>query len=455
LDEKHKYYSTNLQSPEATFREALLKGLAPDGGLYMPVSFPYLTPEELESFSSREYYEIAFIILDKIIGNEINKQDLSNICHDAYNFYLPLEKVIDRKYIMRLDQGPTASFKDFAARIMSRLMQHYLALNNQHLTILTATSGDTGSAVASAFYGLKNINVIILFPGNEVTLMQRKQMTTLQDNIRVISIDGKFDDCQRLVKKAFLDPSLSHIPLSSANSINIGRLLPQSVYYFYAWSRLSASISEKAVFSVPSGNFGNLMGGLIAFRMGLPVKHFIVSTNENDEVPEFLRTGYYKSINPSKKCISGAMNVGHPSNLARIVALYGGIMDENGNIIKEPDINSMRNDLFPVSVTDEETKITISDIYKRFNILLEPHGAIAWYGINEYFRNYKYSNSETQLCISLETAHPAKFPEEIRQIINVDPPLPVSLIGLDEKTENYFTLENNYEMLKEFILKYY
>jgi len=397
LDKNQSYYSTNLQSPEATFKEALLRGLAPDGGLYLPISFPLITPEELESFSGKDYHEIAFIVLNKLIGKEINKQDLLNMCHDAYNFDVPLEKVCHRKYIMRLDQGPTASFKDFAARMMSRLMQHYLSLNNQHLTILTATSGDTGSAVASAFYGLKNITVIILFPGDEVTVMQRKQMTTLQNNIKVIAIDGKFDDCQRLVKKAFLDPSLSQISLSSANSINIGRLLPQSVYYFYAWARLSGRVDDKAVFSVPSGNFGNLMGGLIARKMGLPVKQFIVSTNENNEVPEFLRTGNYKSISPSKNCISSAMNVGHPSNLARIVALYGGMMDETGNVIKAPDLKSMREDLFPVSVTDEETRVTIADIYKQYNILLEPHGAIAWYGINEYLRFYKNYNSEKQI----------------------------------------------------------
>ncbi len=450
-----KYYSTNQKSTEVSFQEALLKGLAPDGGLYLPVSFPLYTREQLESFSGNDYHEIAFIVLNKIIGKEINKQDLLNLCLDAYNFDVPLEKVCDRKYIIRLDQGPTASFKDFAARMMSRLIQHYLSLNNQHLTILTATSGDTGSAVASAFYGLKNINVIILFPDDEVSLIQRKQMTTLQDNIKVIAINGKFDDCQRLVKKAFLDLSLSQISLSSANSINIGRLLPQSVYYFYAWSRLSGRVNDKAVFSVPSGNFGNLMGGLIASKMGLPVKQFIVSTNENNEVSEFIRTGNYKSIIPSKNCISSAMNVGHPSNLARIVALYGGMMDETGNIIKVPDLKKMREDLFAVSVTDEETRATIADIYKQYNILLEPHGAIAWHGINEYFRFNKNINSEKQLCISLETAHPAKFPEEIRQIINVDTPLPASLIGIAEKTEKYFSLENNYEMLKDFILKHY
>ncbi len=234
-----KYYSTNLKAPEVGFSEALLKGLAPDGGLYMPVSFPKLSADELASFSNKEYYEIAFTVLSKFLGTEIPATDLLNLCKDAYNFDIPLEKVAYRKYIMRLDQGPTASFKDFAARMMSRLMQHYLAINNKFLTILTATSGDTGSAVASAFYGLKNINVIILYPAEEVTLMQRKQMSTLQKNIKVISVNGKFDDCQNMVKLAFRDPSLTHIPLSSANSINIGRLLPQAVYYFYAWSRLA------------------------------------------------------------------------------------------------------------------------------------------------------------------------------------------------------------------------
>ncbi len=442
-------------SPEITFREALLKGLAPDGGLYLPDYFPSISLKELESFSCKEYHEIAFIVLNNLIGEEINKNDLQNICREAYNFEVPLEKVCNRKYIMRLDQGPTASFKDFAARMMSRLMQHFLALNNQHLTVLTATSGDTGSAVASAFYGLKNIDVIILFPKNEVTFMQRKQMTTLNDNIRVIAIDGKFDDCQRLVKKVFLDPSLSGISLSSANSINIGRLLPQSLYYFYAWSKLSCDVGEKAIFSVPSGNFGNLMGGLTALKMGLPVKQFIISTNENNEVPEFLRTGIYKSISPSKNCISNAMNVGHPSNLARIVALYGGMMDETGNITKAPDLKKMHEDLFAVEVTDVETRGVIAEVYKRYNILLEPHGAIAWKGITEYLRFSKYCNSEKQLFISVETAHPAKFQEELKQIINVSPALPVSLAGISAKNEYFVQMENKYEPLKEFIFKNY
>lgn len=450
-----KYYSTNLRSPEVTFGEALLKGLAPDGGLYLPKSLPVLSQRELVSFTSKAYNEIAFSILNILIGNEIEKDKLFKICADSYNFEVPLEKVHDRKYIMRLDQGPTASFKDFAARMMSRLMQHFLSVNNQHLTILTATSGDTGSAVANAFYGLDNINAIILFPAGEVTLMQRKQMTTLQKNIKVISIDGKFDDCQRLVKQSFSDPALSGISLTSANSINIGRLLPQSIYYFYAWSKLTSGPEEKVVFSVPSGNFGNLMGGLIAKKMGLPVKQFIISTNENDEVPEFLRTGNYKSIEPSRNCISSAMNVGHPSNLARIVAFYNGIMDETGTILKNPDLIKMREDLFAVSVTDEETGKTIEDAYKKYNLLLEPHGAIAWRGIREYSILNRDSITGKPLFISLETAHPSKFPDEMYKILDFKPQLSVSLESLENKPEHFFTMENSYGALKDFILKNY
>ena len=455
LSKKQLYYSTNYKSPEVSFKEALLKGLAPDGGLYLPKIFPTCSSNELESLRDNSYPEIAFKILNKLIGDEISDNELRNLCYDAYNFDVPLELITHRKFIMRLDRGPTASFKDFAARMMSRLMQHFLSINNQHLTILTATSGDTGSAVANAFYGLKNIKVIILYPADEVSLMQRKQMTTLQDNIKVIAINGKFDDCQKLVKEAFTDSSLSHIPLSSANSINIGRLLPQTIYYFYAWSRLSKTYNDKVLFSVPSGNFGNLMGGIIANKMGLPVKRFIVSTNENDEVPEFLRTGIYNSRVPSLNCISSAMNVGHPSNLARIVTLFGGTMNEHGIIDKMPDMKRMREVLFGVSVTDETTRNTISEIYKTSNILIEPHGAVAWQGITEYFNFFKSCDHENQLCVSLETAHPAKFPDEIRSIINIDPPLPESMIGLSEKTEDYITLENDYDNIKNYILMNY
>lgn len=447
-----RYYSTNLKSGTVGFSEALLKGLAPDGGLYMPSYIPVLDNGELVKLSDQSYPEIAYTVLSKIIGNEIENEELLSICRDAYNFEVPLEHVTERKYILRLDQGPTASFKDFAARMMSRLMQYFISKNNRNLTILTATSGDTGSAVASAFYGLENIKVVILFPPGEVSAMQRKQMTTLGKNIRVIGIDGKFDDCQRLVKKAFTDNSLNHLPLSSANSINTGRLLPQAVYYFYAWSRLRKSHDEKIIFSVPSGNFGNLMGGLIAGRMGLPVKRFVVATNSNGEVPEFLGTGNYRPIEPSINCISSAMNVGHPSNLARIVALYGGVMDQDGKILNSPDMTLLREHLAGISISDNDTVKTIKECFSRFGILLEPHGAVAWKGLAEYLKDF--GEHGDPLSVSLETAHPAKFPEEIMKITGKNPVLPASLSGLENKEESYIRIENSYEKLKEILVDY-
>jgi len=452
-DKAVRYYSTNLRSPEVTFREALLKGLAPDAGLYMPGEIPQIPSDELEALSGKNYPEVAADILSRFLADEIDREALLNICVNAYKFEIPIEKVHDRNYVMRLDQGPTASFKDFAALLMGRLMQYYLKIDDQHLTILTATSGDTGSAVANAFYDLENIRVIILFPLKEVTDLQRKQMTTLKKNIQVFAIDGKFDDCQKLVKNAFMDPSLSHIRLSSANSINIGRLLPQAVYYFYSWSFLSGKINDKVVFSVPSGNFGNLSGGLIAREMGLPVKRFVISTNENNEVPEFLRTGKYKRISPSINCISSAMNVGHPSNLARIVALYGGKMDETGEIIQVPDLQKMRKDLFAISITDVKTKETIANCYKQFGILLEPHGAVAWQGLKEYLKQNPDHDSENQLCISLETAHPAKFRDEIYRILNFIPSTPGSIYGKSDQYEEYVSLDNNYNQFRNYILK--
>lgn len=447
---KPEYYSTNGQSPGMTFRQALLKGLAPDGGLFMPGNIPRLNKSELESFSRLKYNEVASIFLRKFISNEISKGTLEKMCREAYNFDIPLEKIEGRKFIMRLDQGPTASFKDFAARLMSRLMEYFLGEENRKVTILTATSGDTGSAVASAFHGTKNVDVIILFPGNEVTTLQRKQMTTLGDNIKVISVNGKFDSCQEMVKKAFTDPDLKAIPLTSANSINIGRLLPQAVYYIYAWSQLRKNIDDKIIFSVPSGNFGNLTAGMMASGMGLPVSRFIISTNANDEVPEFLHKGIYKPVIPSRNCISSAMNVGHPSNLARMVALYGGIMDDKGLIVRKPDMAKMRSDLFGISVSDEETRQTIRETFRNYGILLEPHGAVAFKGVTEYLRGKDYKD---EIIVTLETAHPYKFAEELQAILNVTPPVPGSLAGIVEKKENFEIIENEYSSLKEIILQ--
>jgi threonine synthase len=447
-----KYYSTNLKAPKVTFREALLKGLAPDRGLYMPDRIPLIGSEELQSFKEHEYHEIAFEVARRFLHTEIPDADLVNIARDAYDFQVPLENVYERKYMIRLDHGPTASFKDFAARMMGRLMQYFLQKENKKLLILTATSGDTGSAIANAFYELDNIRVVVLFPELEVTARQRKQMTTLHKNIQIISLKGKFDDCQAMVKKAFSDPELNHLPLSSANSINIGRLLPQSIYYIYAYSKLNnGRPDDSIVFSVPSGNFGDLMGGLIAMKTGLPVKRFVVSTNANDEVPVYWQTGIYNTIIPSLNCISSAMNVGHPSNMARIIALYGGVMDENGTIIKEPDIEKMRADMFAISINDSETKETIRKAFEKFSLLLEPHGAVGWAGLMKNFEVNLSDAGPDQLSVSLETAHPAKFPEEIRGVLGIEPELPESLKYLEGKKEKYDTIDNNYMIFKNYL----
>ncbi|MBT3207576.1 MAG: threonine synthase [Bacteroidetes bacterium] len=444
------FYSTNQKAKPLTFGEALIKGLAPDKGLYMPEKIPSFTKEEIASFSKMEYHEIAFAVGKKFLYGQISDENLFEIVKDAYNFSVPLEKVYDNKFVMRLDQGPTASFKDFAARMMGRLMQYFLKINNRNLLILTATSGDTGSAIANAFYGLNNIKVLVLYPKTEVTDRQRKQMTTLGENINTIALDGKFDDCQALVKEAFSDSELDYLNLSSANSINIGRLIPQIVYYFYSFAKLrKGTENDDIIFSVPSGNFGDMMGGIIAKNMGLPIKKFVIATNENDEFPKFLSSGEYEKIEPSKDCLSSAMNVGHPSNIPRLIALYGGVMDEKGNIFKQPDMQKLRNDIFAICVNDEETKTTIKNAYDEYQLLLEPHGAVGWKGLQTYLS--ENPEDKNQVCVSFETAHPAKFPEQINNILNFDPELPDSLKGLENRQEIITDMSKSYIDFKNYL----
>jgi threonine synthase len=446
-----QFHSTNGNGNPVTFREALIRGQAPDKGLYMPETTPFLNQTEMDDLRKMSYPEIAYTVIWKFLEGEIPAGELRRLVTDAYDFEIPLEKVTGRKYVMRLDQGPTASFKDFAARFMGRVMQHYLREDSRKLIILTATSGDTGSAVANAFYGLEHIDVVVLFPRSEVTDRQRKQMTTLGGNVRILGLDAKFDDCQALVKQAFADPDLEGLNLSSANSINIGRLIPQAVYYFYAHSRL-AEAGEQAIFSVPSGNFGDMMGGVIAMKMGLPVRKFVIATNENDEFPEYLKTGIYHKIEPSRNCISSAMNVGHPSNLARLVHLYGGKMDERGVIHNQADLEQMRKDLFSVSISDDKTRETIGAVYHRFGVMLEPHGAVGWSGLEAFLKVTPGDDQPDRLCISLETAHPAKFPQEIQSILSIDPELPPSLKGIEQKKEEYLTIHPDYNAFKTYLL---
>lgn len=441
-----KYYSTNKKAELISFKEALIKGQASDRGLYMPNYIPQIPFAQITSMKDLPYWEIAFRVTNEFLRDEIPENELKRITKEAYNFDIPLEKVFDNVYLMRLDQGPTASFKDFAARMMAKMMEYFTKKEKRDLLILVATSGDTGSAVANAFLGLENIKMVVLFPLKEVSEKQRKQMTTLGGNIAALAVDGKFDDCQALVKQAFTDRELDCLDLSSANSINFGRLLPQTAYYFYAYSKL-AKEGEKVIFSVPSGNFGNLMGGLIAKRMGLPVSKFIAVVNENDEFPKFLETGKYQPIKPSKNCISNAMNVGHPSNLARLIDLYDGQMDEKSEIQKMPDMDLIKKDIFAVSVSDEETRETMKDVYQKYGTILEPHGAVGFAGLERFLSQTKISFPS----ISLETAHPGKFPEELKKILNIEPKLPESLRGLETKKEKFENISSDYKNFKQFL----
>ncbi len=446
------YYSTNHAVPEVDLARALLQGQAGDRGLYMPRPIPRMDASLLATAKHLSYPELAAAVLEPYAEGTFTRDALLAICDDAYDYDVPLEHVTASRYAMRLDRGPTASFKDFAARFMGRALGRLVRERGQELLILTATSGDTGSAIAHAFLGVKGIRVVVLFPIHEVSERQRRQMTTLGGNVATLALDSKFDDCQALVKQAFADPDLADLNLTSANSINIGRLLPQSVYYVYAASRLAdIGGGEKVVFSVPSGNFGDLMGGLLAFRTGLPVHRFVVATNANDEVPRFFETGRYEKIVPSLKCISNAMNVGHPSNLARLVDLYGGHMDEKGALHRQPEMERIRADLFGVSIDDEVTRQTIVAAYRDHGALFEPHGAVGWAGLERFLEHEVELVHAT--AISLETAHPAKFPEEIRALIKIDPPVPDSLQGLDERSETYQEMDTDYRAFKEYLTK--
>ena len=443
------FRSTNGQSPAVNLREALLTGQAPDRGLYFPERFPRLTPDEIAAFAKLPYREIAYRVLRKFTEGIIPDDALAAMCRKAYNFGVPIEIIHHHVHLMRLDQGPTASFKDFAAQMMAQMFGRFLQEDDQQVTVLTATSGDTGAAVAHAFHNVPGVRVIVLFPAAEISESQRKLMTTLRDNVRTVAIDGKFDDCQAMVKRAFTDPALEHIHLSSANSINIGRLLPQSVYYFYAASRV-AKPGEPIVFSVPSGNFGDMMGAVVAREMGLPVKKIIAPVNDNDSFPRFLTSGIYEKISPSRNSLSNAMNVGHPSNLARLVAVYGGQMDETGKIHKQPDLVAMRRDVFSSSISDERTRTSLREFWSQYQILLEPHGVVAWQGFLDWCAAEPLGDSP---AVIVETANPAKFPEEVEKVVGWPPDVPAAMTAAIALPEDYDRMAADYEQFRAYLIE--
>ena len=424
-----KYFSTNLKTEPVNFEEALFKGLAPDGGLFMPENIPYLSPEFFKE--KMTYPELATEMIFPFIDGEMDKSRLNEICKSAFNFSVPVVSIQPNLNILELFHGPTLAFKDFAARFMARSMQYFMQNKNEQRTILVATSGDTGSAVANGFYKVDGINVVILYPSGKVSKIQEQQLTTLGKNITAIEVEGSFDDCQRIIKTAFLDNEIQgKVNLSSANSINIARLLPQSVYYAWAWNFLDCP--KNVVISVPSGNFGNLTGALIAKKMGLPISKFLASVNSNDVFPNYLDSGNYKPKD-SVSTISNAMDVGDPSNFVRIQSLY------------KSDLNKIREDIISISVSDDLTKKRIIEINQKFNYLADPHTAVGLYGINKIL-------DKNQTGIVLSTAHPGKFADVIEPIINNKIELPTKLKEALKLPKNSIKIQNNYEDFKSVLL---
>lgn len=452
--------STNGKAPAVSFREALLKGQAPDRGLYMPDHIPQLPPKTWADLAGASYTTVARTLITPFMAGFLDDKTLPALLEKAYDFPVPLEEAWPNRYVLRLDRGPTLSFKDFAARLMAQFMAHAIRHADHGLCILTATSGDTGGAVANAFLGLDRIQVVVLFPRAEITARQRLQMTTLGRNIRAIEVDGKFDDCQRMVKDAFADDSLQDLHLTSANSINFGRLLPQAVYYAYTYATLAEKHGPEAagqiIFSVPCGNFGNILGGLMAFNMGMPVKAFIAATNENDEFPKYRETGDYQKIEPSRKCISSAMNVGHPSNLARLIHLYGGQLNHTGELSRQADLGALRKDILSISVDDETSRQVMRQAYQDHNLILEPHGSVSWHALNVLrggSPNRGSADSADELQVSLETAHPAKFPEEVEAALGQAILVPEALARLQGLPESFDALPSDYPAFREYLTR--
>lgn len=431
-----KFFSTNKITQPVDLSSAVMTGLAADGGLFLPETIAALPAAFIESLSRLSPIEISFQVASTLLQGAISPGDLLTIIEKTVTFPLPLVDIQGGNYSLELFHGPTLSFKDFGARFMAHLLGYFCKENKRLLNILVATSGDTGSAVANSFYGIEGIKVWILYPKNRVSEIQEKQFTTVGKNVKAIEIDGTFDDCQRLVKEAFNDRLLSsRLQLTSANSINIGRLIGQLFYYFIGYGLLGAK-NQEVIFSVPSGNFGNLTAGLIAKKMGLPITKFIASTNANDSVPRFLQTGVFLPT-PTKQTISNAMDVGNPSNFARILSLYGNSREK------------ILQDLWGVSFSDEETKGAIEKLYKSSGYILDPHGAVAYLGLLGYRKHFPQF---TGLGVFLETAHPAKFADQVENIINQKIAMPAALALSLSKTKEAVSLSNSYEKFKEMLL---
>ncbi|HEY8782637.1 MAG TPA: threonine synthase [Mucilaginibacter sp.] len=431
-------YSTKNPSTRVSFKEAVFNSMPQDKGLYMPVNISRLDDKFINNLDEYSLPEIAFHVAKNLIGEDIPDDDLATIIYDAINFLAPIVKLEENVFVLELWHGPSLAFKDFGARFMSRVMSYFLEKGEKQLDVLVATSGDTGGAVALGFLGVPNTRVTILYPKGKVSDIQELQLTTNGQNVRAIEVDGTFDDCQALVKQAFTDKELNKkLRLTSANSINIARLIPQTFYYFNAYAQLLKQGINKVVFSVPSGNFGNIGAGLLAWKMGLPVEQFIAATNVNDTVPEFLKTGIYQP-KPSVATISNAMDVGDPSNWVRIADLFKG------------EISAMKKLVTGYRYTDEETVDAIKFIHDNYNYIACPHTAIAWQAL----RDWQQDNYEGATAgVFLSTAHPCKFPDVLPGSIARKVEVPEQVKQLAKKEKKAVALGKDFEGFKEYLLE--
>ncbi len=426
------YYSLNNKNHQVTFQQAVINGLAPDKGLYFPENITRLPSSFFDEIEDLSNEEIAFQAIKPFVGNEIPETVLKQIISETINFDFPCVKVEENVFSLELFHGPTMAFKDVGARFMSRCLAYFNKNSDIKNTVLVATSGDTGGAVASGFLGVKGVDVVILYPSGKVSDIQEKQLTTLGQNITALEVDGVFDDCQDMVKKAFLDEDLKFKNLTSANSINIARWLPQMFYILFAYKELK-KYNKPLIISCPSGNFGNICAGIMAKKLGLPIQHFVASTNANNVVPRFLATGNYSPLQ-TISTISNAMDVGNPSNFVRIQELYSN------------DLELFKKDFSSYSFSDEQTQTAIKQLFKNTNYIAEPHGIIGYLGLKEELKN-----NPNAIGVFLETAHPIKFLDVVEPILNIKLEIPKQIESVLGKEKKSIKIKN-YSDLKSFLI---
>ncbi|MCK0110518.1 threonine synthase [Flavobacteriaceae bacterium S0825] len=427
------YYSLNKKAPNTTFKNAVVKGLAPDKGLYFPESITPLSKDFFDNIEQLTNAEIAYETIKQFVLPEIPEVELKTIVEETLSFEFPIVELNENISTLELFHGPTMAFKDVGARFMARCLGYFNQDNTNEVTVLVATSGDTGGAVANGFLGVKGVNVVILYPSGKVSDIQEKQLTTLGQNITALEVDGVFDDCQDMVKRAFLDEELTNkMQLTSANSINVARWLPQMFYFMFAYKQLKRKY-KKIVFSVPSGNFGNICAGMMAQKLGLPIKHFIASNNENNVITEYLKTKHYNP-KPSVQTISNAMDVGNPSNFVRIQEIH------------KNNFNALQDNFSSFSFSDTETKEAMLEIYNDFNYAADPHGAVGYLGAKSYLND----NPDAH-CVFLETAHPTKFLDVVEEVINTKIDLPPQIEAVMGK-EKASIIIDAYKDLKNYLI---